>query len=208
MPRARSAQAPGERWRKFARCSRWRKSEASLRPFAAAGVRARGDRQYATGTARARRRFGSERRDLLEAGVCQPGRLGEGPSCLAHRPRCACRWTARPEQDAHRRDERKHRRRLLAHRCRIGAARNARHAEERHQGSQRHHASLRHRAHLQRPDGGLRRRHPSRARDRRQEPGDLLLRGSVLEPLEPRCPTTTARAWRSSTRSATASPIS
>ena len=47
------------------------------------------------------------------------------------------------------------------------------------------------------PDGGLRRRHPPGAQDRRREPGQVLLPGPVLEPVATRSRTTTAPASRS-----------
>ena len=76
------------------------------------------------------------------------------------------------------------------------------------QGAQGHRAGLRHRAHLQRSDGGLRRRDPPRARDRREEPGEVLLPRPVLEPVEPARALPRHRRARSSTRSAIASRTS
>ena len=75
-------------------------------------------------------------------------------------------------KDPHRLDERQHGRRLLALRRGARRPRATRDAVEREQGAQGHRAQLRHRDRLQRPDGGLRRRHPSRARARRRRTPD------------------------------------
>ena len=221
-PRVRSSSTPAARAvrgriaRRARRCASARaaaeREERSMRRSLAARARSRrsSSRRADTPLLRLERvaRDGAERRGLRQARVREPRRLGEGPRRAPDDARRASqdgRLTTR--QDAHRLDERQHRRRVLALRRRARLSGRAGDALERDQGAQGHRAGVRHRDHLQRPDGGsdgairLVRKIVAESRDA------LLLPRSVREPAT-RSRTTTARGARSSTRSAIGSRTS